>query len=111
MDRKSVIILVLLGIIVGCAAGVVTHEAIEPEASAQAPWTGQRWEHICTSINPTKVENLTAFGQEGWEMVSVAPVKVGTIPEEMQWGSWVSKHVVCFKRPIAQAVPSIKKID
>lgn len=95
MSRASVIALVLAGILIGCAAGVVAHEALEPEATAQGIYMGQKWEHKCTYRKATElskhevvIAETRELGAQGWQMVATAQVGQSEI------------HAVCFKRPI-----------
>jgi hypothetical protein len=72
--------ILLLGIIVGCAAERVL--AVPP---ARAGTTPQRWEYACERVN-WEPQNVTRaaneFGQQGWEM------------------SAAMNTVWCFKRPL-----------
>jgi len=96
MNRASVIALVSAGILFGCAAGMVAHEAIEARATAQVPWAGQKWEYMCFKYgnNPWHlntaegIAKLNAKGAEGWELVEFPG------EGEMIYAS------ACFKRPL-----------
>ena len=95
MKKTTIGFIVAMALIIGCAAGVVMHDTVEKEAVA---YTGTTWEHKCTKLtwddfegNPVK----TGFGQEGWEMVSVASVYKG------QGIGATTEVFACFKRQSA----------
>jgi hypothetical protein len=115
MDRRLVTILVLLGIVFGCAAGVVTHEVMEPEAVAQEPYEGQAWEHVCTYVKSEEVAGFDAYAQygaAGWQMVSMVPVGWSAFLEMGGSSSLAAGSLVaCFKRPAVESKPSIKPLD
>ncbi|MBW2263973.1 MAG: hypothetical protein JRG91_18585, partial [Deltaproteobacteria bacterium] len=105
MDWKLVTILVLISIMIGCAAGVVAHEVIEPEAAAQAPHAGQKWEHVCTYVESKQIAGFDAYaqyGKDGWEMVGIAVSggHVGVDFELSTYNAYADSIVACFKRPV-----------
>jgi hypothetical protein len=79
--------ILLLGIIVGCAA-----ERVLTVPPARAGTTPQRWEYACHRANDendaTKLANQ--FGQQGWELASAADFSSGGY----------GYVIWCFKRPL-----------
>lgn len=89
MRQTQSVAVLLLGIIVGCAA-----ERILVVPPARAGTTPQRWEYSCESA----IQGITAmanrYGQEGWELTAAAGYGAGlglSQEEKMVW---------CFKRPL-----------
>jgi hypothetical protein len=84
MRHHQSLAVLLLGIIVGCAA-----ERVLVVPPAHAATTPPRWEYACANVNGaddvTKAAN--AYGQQGWEMVAASEV-----PRYAE--TW------CFKRPL-----------
>jgi len=93
MNRKTVIAVVLLALILGCAAGLVVNEAIEPPARA---YTGPTFEHRCTRVLWEDIDKPTItndLGSQGWEMVAMSTaVKPGFVA--------TVEVITCFKRPV-----------
>jgi hypothetical protein len=94
MNRKTVIVVVLLALVLGCAAGLVVNEAIEPPARA---YTGPTFEHRCTKVLWEDIDKPTItndLGPKGWEMVAMS-----TAVKKFFGGESV-EVITCFKRPL-----------
>jgi len=95
MKKTTVIVVVLLSLVIGCAAGLVINDAIESPAAA---YMGQTFEHRCTSDYWETMDEPAALsgnlGQQGWEMVAMTAVKTGLQGEGLQ-------VVACYKRRVA----------
>ncbi|HEY3069232.1 MAG TPA: hypothetical protein VGJ34_02860, partial [Gaiellaceae bacterium] len=39
---------------------------------ADAPWTGQRWEHRMIDVRKLSEDELRTLGESGWELVAVS---------------------------------------
>jgi hypothetical protein len=85
MRTSNSVAVLLLGIIVGCAA-----ERVLTVPPAHAGTTPQRWEYACIDgLQPDPVAKAAnQFGQQGWEMVTAS-------------GAWANYAPTwCFKRPL-----------
>jgi hypothetical protein len=95
MKRVSWAVVLLVGIIVGCGAGIALNDVVSPPATAQASAGAQRWEHACDRIHADRVweRPLKAeYGNIGFQLVeAIPPTLTGENSED-----WV----LCFKRPL-----------
>jgi hypothetical protein len=82
MRQSNSVAVLLLGVIVGCAAERVF---VVPPAAAQ---NVQRWEYACREASGERETTGMAneFGKQGWELVAE-----GTFGMSPTW---------CFKRPL-----------
>jgi hypothetical protein len=87
--------MVLLGILVGCAAERVASVGT-PVRTARAEEAVRKWQYFC--MDRTEPERLTKeaneIGQEGWELAAAGA---------QSWGgglAQVHKIIWCFKRPL-----------
>jgi hypothetical protein len=84
MRTPRSVALVLLGIIVDCAAARVFSVPL-----ARAGTTPQRWEYACTdAFTEEATPTLNKYGQEGWEMAGM------TTPAPL------ARATFCFKRAL-----------
>jgi hypothetical protein len=94
MGRKTIIAVVFLALVVGCAAGLVVNEAIETPATA---YTGSTFEHRCTKILWKDIDSASItndLGAQGWEMVAMSTAVKKGFTETVE-------VIACFKRPLA----------
>lgn len=84
MRQSKAVVLVLLGIVVGCAAERVL--SVPPARAGTSP---QKWEYACReafNMNENDENKLAnQFGQQGWELAAVGAANAS---------------VWCFKRPV-----------
>ena len=93
-EKTTVIAVVLLALVIGCAAGLVVNDAIEPSAAA---YKGETFEHRCTSDFWEDMDEPSlsgSLGQQGWEMVAMTAVKTGLSGKCLQ-------VIACYKRRVA----------
>lgn len=92
MEKKRVILVALIALVIGCGASAVVKDLIVPPAAAQ---NVQQWEHFCAKIVWDEVSDgifKPEIGAEGWEMASMlATIKGGMVPK--------TELMACFKRP------------
>ena len=86
MSRSNSFAALLLGVLVGCAAG---RALTVPPAHAEG---GRRWEYVCKDASGEKDATKMAneFGQQGWELAT-AGTRNSHFNEDVTW---------CFKRPL-----------
>jgi hypothetical protein len=85
MRNSNSLAVLLLGIVVGCAAGATGRGLIVPPARAGT--TPQRWEYACAKIGSSEQAEMAAnaLGQQGWELAA---------------GGGGGYVLFCFKRPL-----------
>ncbi len=85
--------LALLALLLGCAAGAVAKNTLGADEVEAPPATRDpvMWQQFCD--NAETMDNVAALnqlldhrGKQGWELVTVAPVKAGM-------------GLVCYRRP------------
>jgi hypothetical protein len=95
MHQSKAVVMVLLGILVGCAAERVASVGT-PVRTARAEEPARKWQYFC--MNRPDPEQLTKeaneIGQQGWELAAGGGegYAIGLVTER--------KIIWCFKRPL-----------
>jgi hypothetical protein len=80
--------------IIGCATGGVASQLVVPPVRAGTNPT--RWEYLCAETTSDLTTQLSKFGPQGWELVSMFPVH-----QTSMFGSTDADHFAfCLKRPL-----------
>lgn len=89
MKHRGFIAIIFL---IGCATGSVASHLVVP--SARAGTAATRWEHVCDRFDDAVLtEQLNKAGEEGWELVSVAPA-------HQTLARSVDAYTACMKRAL-----------
>lgn len=95
--NKSVLV-ASVGLMIGCAAGVVGKEVLVPIAGAQA--NGTAFQHRCVELKWDDVlgdgELRPELGKDGWELATFVSA------EQKGFGGTSTRIVACFKRAVAK---------
>ncbi len=87
MDKKSIVIALLLAFIIGCGAATVAPQFVAPPV--QAGLEVQKWDYFCFETRSNQISKKSKeAGRKGWEMAELSIV-----------GSY-NNMIACFKRPM-----------
>lgn len=95
MNRRTTTVVVFLALAIGCAAGLVVNDVIEPPARAYA---GPTFEHRCTRVLWEDIDKPTItndLGPQGWELVAMSTAV------KKHFGGESVEVITCFKRPVS----------